>query len=463
MTSISKARWAFGSAVLLLLLSAVAAFDTFSNLVKSERLVAHSHEVQGVISDIESAAGWASRARLAYVFSGNEQFLPEYQAKAESLIEKVEHLKKLTRDNAQQQAHSARLEELIRERMRMWEESIRRRKAGPLSPADQADMTRQSTALTAQMAEITGLMMDEEDQLLSQRQDKANRLLRIVIAVFLGTFAAALLLFFIHYRLLKDELERRQRAEQAAMEAEHITRQGQEALRKLSLRLLRMQDEERRKFSRELHDSLGQYLVSLKMNLSRLHPGDGEGTLLAESLALLDESLAETRTMSYLLHPPLLDEAGFASAAEWYVNGFAQRSGIEVKVDIPSERLHLSSQAELVLFRILQESLTNIHKHAESVSASVSLSLDAGQVALAIKDAGKGIPQEVLSRFWSEGNAGVGLAGMRERVRELGGQLRIDSSSQGTTVTVTVPLPQAAASPPLEATTVNQKQRGSAA
>ena len=165
-----------------------------------------------------------------------------------------------------------------------------------------------------------------------------------------------------------------------------------------------------------------------------------------DSIKILDDSIAETRTLSHLLHPPLLDELGFASAAEWYVDGFASRSGVEVNVQIPEERKRLPAQIELAMFRILQESLTNIHRHSKSSTAEVKLLIDAENVVLTVQDSGKGISAEHLARFQTDGaHSGVGLAGMKERVRQLGGQLQLQSSSRGTMVTATIPVPQPSA------------------
>jgi signal transduction histidine kinase len=201
-----------------------------------------------------------------------------------------------------------------------------------------------------------------------------------------------------------------------------------------------MQDEERRKFSRELHDSLGQYLAGVKMNLDmflRTHPNE----LLTNASQLLDQSIAETRTISHLLHPPLLDEVGFTSAATWYLQGFSERSGVEIKVDLPEDLRRLPRPIELGLFRVLQESLTNIHRHSKSPKAEVILESGPDQVVLKVKDYGKGFPQELLTTFRAERAVfGVGLTGMRERVRELGGHLDIESNPDGTQVLVTIPL-----------------------
>jgi signal transduction histidine kinase len=259
----------------------------------------------------------------------------------------------------------------------------------------------------------------------------------MAVVVLMVTFILALILFSVHYQLLTTELDAREQAEQTVRESE-------QSLRGLTGRLLQLQDEERRRFSRELHDSLGQYLAAVKMNLdmfSHSQPGD---RLLSEAMHLLDQSIAETRTISHLLHPPLLDEAGFASAAKWYVEGFAQRSGIEVKVDLPADIGRLPRPIELGLFRVLQESLTNIHRHSGSSKAEVALKLFPDKVILEVKDYGRGIPMGLLDNFRAKGtNSGVGLAGMRERLRELGGRLDIRNTN-GTLISVSLPLSESA-------------------
>ena len=349
--------------------------------------------------------------------------------------------------------------------MQVWEDSIRLGRDTQRNKAGQEALTAQGVSLADQMTSVTQAMREEEERLLIERRSAAERLLTVLIAIAITAFSLALLLFFIHYRLLIAELRARQTAEQTAKQAEQIARKSEEASRRLSGRLLQLQDEERRRFARELHDSLGQYLVSLKMNLSLLlnRPQESHG-LLAESIKLVDESITETRTLSYLLHPPMLDEAGFASAANWYVNGFAQRSGVEVKVTISEGHPRLPGEVELALFRILQESLTNIHKHAKSTTAEITLDIQAGEVCLTIGDNGKGIPNESLTRFQSDGtDSGVGLSGMRERVSELGGQLRIHSSGAGTTIAAVIPLAKAISAKAAETGSPYQGQRGSAA
>jgi signal transduction histidine kinase len=156
----------------------------------------------------------------------------------------------------------------------------------------------------------------------------------------------------------------------------------------------------------------------------------------------VDRSLREIRTISHLLHPSGLEEAGFSSAARWYAEEFANRSGIQLQIEIEDLTMRLPREVELALFRVLQEALANMHRHSNSRSADVSFQADAEQLILTISDHGVGMPKEVLDQFRSSGTAGVGLAGMRERVRELGGNLELESSSAGTSLRVTIPVRQ---------------------
>jgi two-component system NarL family sensor kinase len=216
-------------------------------------------------------------------------------------------------------------------------------------------------------------------------------------------------------------------------------------LEKLSQSLLKLQDEERRKIARDLHDVTGQTLAALKMAVSelgrRLEQNLSTTIVLNEIDALAEQALQEIRTTSYLLHPPLLDEMGFSAAAEWYVEGFAKRSGINAKLDFGTERERLPIEVETALFRILQESLTNVHRYSGSTEVNVRFQRDAETAVLEIADCGHGIPAELLQRL-QQGCAGtgVGLSGMRERLRELNGKLEINSSGFGTSLRAVVPL-----------------------
>jgi signal transduction histidine kinase len=212
-------------------------------------------------------------------------------------------------------------------------------------------------------------------------------------------------------------------------------------LRRLSGRLMRTQDDERRRIARELHDSLGQYLAAAKMTIDRLRSTIGNvpsaGPLLRDAANQIDTAVVETRTLSYLLHPPLLDEIGLTSALAWYVEGFSKRSNISVDVQVPATFGRLEPEVETTLFRVVQECLTNVHRHSGASKAYVRLTREAGTVRLEVCDEGVGIPRERLA---DDGNLGVGVQGIQERVRQLQGHLQIASDEgKGTTVIVTLP------------------------
>jgi signal transduction histidine kinase len=212
-------------------------------------------------------------------------------------------------------------------------------------------------------------------------------------------------------------------------------------LRRLSGRLMRTQDDERRRIARELHDSLGQYLAAAKMTIDRLRSTvgnvPGATALLRDAANQIDTAVVETRTLSYLLHPPLLDEIGLTSALAWYVEGFSKRSGISVDIDVPATFGRLEPEVETTLFRVVQECLTNVHRHSGSSKARVQLSRDAKTIRLEVHDEGVGIPRERLAE---EGNLGVGVQGIQERVRQLEGHLEITSEEgKGTSVIVSLP------------------------
>src|SRR5579871_14585 len=244
---------------------------------------------------------------------------------------------------------------------------------------------------------------------------------------------------------VRDHLRERQAAEEALRRAhdalESLVEQRTAALRRLSVKLMRVQDEERRRIARELHDSLGQDLTAAKISLDMLAQEClTDSGHLKDARKLVDQSISDTRTLSHLLHPPLLDEAGFISAAKWYVEGFGRRSGISTKLCLPDDIHRFPRRTETALFRIMQEALTNVHRHSGSRAVEVRVSADDTRVALSVKYFGMGVPREVLDRFWKTGNTGVGLAGVRERLKELGGFLEIESNLDGTMLRATIPI-----------------------
>ncbi|MGA9208098.1 MAG: PAS domain S-box protein [Terriglobales bacterium] len=224
-------------------------------------------------------------------------------------------------------------------------------------------------------------------------------------------------------------------------------RRAEESLRALSGRLLQIRDEERRRLARELHDSAGQILAALSMNLTPLESearraAPTAAQAIKESLGLIDQLSRELRTLSHLLHPPLLDEVGLASALRLYLEGFAERSKIKVDFECPDDFGRLPQDVETAMFRMVQECLTNIHRHSGSPVARVLLSRSDHEVRLEVEDEGKGIPPEKRRVMDSGGMPGVGIGGMRERIRQLGGTLEISSNGRGTLVMARLAIPE---------------------
>ena len=213
----------------------------------------------------------------------------------------------------------------------------------------------------------------------------------------------------------------------------------------LATRLMHAQDAERRRIAQMLHETTAQDLAGLKMLLARLNRTsdgllDADRALLAEGATLANRAMSEVRTLAYLLHPPFLDETGLLSALRWYGRGFAERSGIHVDLDAPDTLDRLSRDVETTLFRVVQEGLTNIHRHANSPTAWIRVRLTSDRLTLEIEDQGRGMEPDLVARFKRHGALGLGLAGMRERLKPIGGHLDIESSHRGTVLRASVPL-----------------------
>jgi signal transduction histidine kinase len=260
-----------------------------------------------------------------------------------------------------------------------------------------------------------------------------------IIAISEAGRRALLRLGRVHEILLKSRMQLKFRVRQSTAQLQ----QSNKDLRDLSARLLRVQDDERRRIARDLHDSTGQALTALNLELAgierELAARDPQTALRLASI--IDDARLisdELRTISYLLHPPLLDELGLGSALRWYVDGFERRSGISVHLELSGEG-RLAPEMETALFRVVQECLINIHRHSGSATASIRLLQANGRIVMEVEDGGRGIGAEELSVITSGAALGVGLRGMRERIQDFGGQLEILSSGHGTKVRAIIP------------------------
>jgi signal transduction histidine kinase len=421
-----KAGIAFATALALLTVGGVSTAITIWNLLESLRWLAHSYQVEMALGDLDSTLTRAARARALYIANGDEDYYRQFVQNLNSISPEMGRMEPLIGDNPSQVELVHQLEKVTAARAGLLQDSVKLRHDGIIDADKQADLGRDSIALGLDESDLVHEMQRNEQSLIGQRRRVSDRLFLFFLGLLAATLIISALLFWWHYTLLRDEL--------------NIREEMEEATRRLSSHVLEMQDEERRRFSRELHDSLGQILTAAKLNMSALLKKYPDDPAALETEQFLDQAVQETRTISYLLHPPLLDELGFASAAEWYVDGFSKRSGIQVELKIAKEVTRLPHSVELVLFRVLQESLANVMRHAKTTRAEVSVSAPRQGIVLQVRDFGMGIAPEMLEQFNRTGaHVGVGLAGMRERVREQGGTFEVKSTPRGTLVTVTMP------------------------
>ena len=273
-----------------------------------------------------------------------------------------------------------------------------------------------------------------------------------LLCLFVATFAwsGALAIMVLEALLIAGLLFQRAngaRASRRLGESEERFAQAKNAeqqLAELTGRLLRTQDDERRHIARELHDGTAQSIGLIMLNLAQVQGTAGKldrknADRLSESLALSEQALREIRTLSYILHPPLLDQAGLVTALKWYLKGFIDRSGVKVAFSETGSNSRMAPEVEYALFRVVQECLTNIRRHTNSETAEIGLTRTSKQIVLTVKDHGKGHQLAALPNGDGIESIGVGIPGMRHRLKQLGGELLVDTDGNGTTVTATVP------------------------
>jgi len=416
--------------------TALIGYLTVVRMSGSREWVYHTYLVQGKLKDLRAdvfeISSLVTNPRASDA-SGDARL----QQKCGEAFHLLDETETLVADNPSQIGRIARLRPLLQQQTSESQRCMHQADcvAGALqassSPAGQLAQRRDLIAGQVQVME------DEESALLEGRLAMWPLLLQRLLWIFSAALVVALLLLIYNFRLILAELEERRRSE--AREKENA-----ESYRALSARILELQDVERRKLARELHDSIGQFLAGMKINLSQLQRRDQDAgiqssPLLTEAIELADRAIVEIRTISHLLHPPLLDELGFYSATRWYTEGFAKRSGIPVDLQLEAIAERLPRETELALFRVLQEALTNVYRHAKASSIRVSVSGRSDRVIMTISDNGKGMPPEVLMRYRAGQAGGIGLAGMRERLAELGGTFEVDCDAMGTTVNAELP------------------------
>ncbi len=420
--------------ITILALGAVAYF-TERGIAVSRDWVIHTYQVRSQLNDLQLEFMRAAEEESPLLSIQGRYEIPQSRQQSDLARHTVEELRRLTRDNPRQQERLAQLRGILQQNNDAM--LARPRSSGDLevhlSPAERERLEEINDS-SRQMADIVRSMQDEEELLLDQRLKAWDYLFRRNVLMLGLAFTVVTFMLAYNFRLLITEVARTKDTEEKA-------RANAESYRLMSARILELQDLERRRIARELHDSVGQYLAGLKINLNQLQtvlPIDTPA-LLRETVGLTDYAIQEVRTISHLLHPPLLEDLGFLPAARWYVDEYGKRSQVKVSllVNEPVERL--PRDVEIALFRVLQESLTNVYRHSAAQSVDIRIFWSDGHVTLTVADDGKGIPAEVLSRFRDGGASGIGLAGMRERLAEFGGEFKVDSSSGGSIVQAKIP------------------------
>ena len=421
-----------------------AAYVTQRGVSNSTSWVLHSYDVRSELENFQTELAEIRGGALAYGMSGDESQLQLFRQHSQYISSTLDDLRKLTADNAQQQQRLSELESLFKNYIAQLQSTTASGVVASTSTAKTA-VIRDLDAQESQLRGVVRRMDEEEIKLLSHRLGAWNRQFwRTGLVLALALFVALGFLAY-NFRLLSREIVRTQ-------DLERFQRENVRSSRALSARILDLQDAERRRIARELHDSVGQYLVGLKINLEQLlstraNLSPAHEKLFMDTVDLAERSMLEVRTISHLLHPPLLDEVGLESATRWYADGFAKRCALKVSLHLDPITNRLPKEVELALFRVLQESLTNVHKHACAKSIEVILTCSTGHVVLTVIDDGMGISWETLTRFSSGRASGVGLAGMRERLAELDGTLEVERRSRGTAVRATIPVEECASDP----------------
>src|ERR1700739_663477 len=443
---------------------------TGSRLDEDNQRVSYTQEGLRQLATLRNALNRADGSAQSFVITGDSSYLTPYTQATAAIRDLLQSLRKLTADNAGQQRRLDSLELLENSSIRALQDEIDARKTGTVAAKKLLPLESSIRKATSDVRLAIEDMEAEETALLRQRNEAAQRanhqtnllILFASLTAFVLLGAAGMALYFDMrargqadasrikaYQALQRANEELAKEVAVRRQAELRLQDSEQSLRQLSLSLLRTQDEERRRIARELHDNAGKYLAAIGMALDAAR--NAAQNFPAQLVRKLEEAseitkvcTTEVRTISHLLHPPLLEELGLASAVRWYVEGFSGRSGIRVQIEMPEELGRLGNDAELVLFRVLQESLTNIHRHSGSRTATVRIGVDSQYASLEVQDQGKG-----KSKSNGKGNSnvpadgfrlGIGITGMRERVKDLAGVLTISSDESGTLVKAVIPL-----------------------
>lgn len=413
---------------------AAVAYFTERGILLNRDWVIHTYQVRSQLSDLQLQVIRAQASETVALLIPRKPPIPFSGSETDLAQQTVKELRRLTRDNPRQQQRLERLDQILSSSTSLFGKYPDSQSVRVQMSAGEQQRQNEIQDREKQIGLLVKSMQDEEESLLAQRLTAWDYLFKRNVLMLALAFAVVTLMLAYNFRLLVKEVAH-------TKDTEKRSSANAESYRQMSARILELQDLERRRIARELHDSVGQFLAGLKINLNQLETGIriDAPALLRETVALTDCAIQEVRTISHLLHPPLLEELGFLSAARWYVDEYGKRSQVKVAlfVDEPIERL--PREVEIALFRVLQESLTNVYRHAAARAVDVRIICNDGHVTLTVADNGKGIPEEVLTRFRGGAASGIGLAGMRERLAEFGGEFRVEASSAGSVVQAIIP------------------------
>ena len=410
-----------------------AAYFTERGILGSRDRVIHTYQVRSELSDLQSQLLQAKASELAYLLTQSKDQSPQSGQLGALARQTLGGVRNLTRDNPRQEQRLNQLWPLLDQELILMNGRPNSSDGVPHISLREIDRQEQIDNLENQIDSIIASMQDEEQRLLDQRLKAWDYLFKRNMLMLGMAFAVVTIMLAYNFWLLIKEVSQ-------TKDREERVRANAESYRLMSARILELQDSERRRIARELHDSVGQFLAGLKINLSQLDTSRAkDAALVNETIGLTDCAIQEVRTISHLLHPPLLEELGFLSAARWYVDEYGKRSQVKVSlmIDEPIERL--PKEVEIALFRVLQETLTNVYRHAAARSVTIQITCRNGVVQMTVADDGKGIPEDVLVRFRGGAASGIGLAGMRERLAEFGGRINVQASAAGSVVEATIP------------------------
>lgn len=423
----------FATVVVIVVGAGTLAYFTQRGIIRGRDWVIHTYRVQSQLSELQIEIMRARDAEVNSLVTRDTSELPVSREQAQLAVHTLDELRWLTKDNAAQHQGLDQLYPLLKKVKSLIEQypgSI----GMALSPEGR---TRQYEIgnWEAKISAVVDAMQKAEESLLEQRLSAWNHLFRRNVLILAMAFGIVTLMLAYHFRRLVVEVARTKARERQV-------RDNAESYRAMSARILELQDSERRRTARELHDSIGQFLAGLKINLNQLETGPrgDPRRLIQQTIELTDCALQEVRTLSHLLHPPLLEELGFVSTARGYLDEYGKRSQIQVSLEVEDPFERLPREIEIALFRVLQEAVTNVYRHAEARSVVVRIACHDGLVSLLIADDGKGIPREILAKFQQGAAPGVGLAAMRERLAEFGGELKLESSPTGSVVQAFIPI-----------------------